>query len=70
MRRTLAFAATIVLVSAFLLYSLWFGWPGFEQGWVSPGDPRPRWFPTFSGSLVTTSCALFAFWLMRRWGSR
>jgi hypothetical protein len=67
MKGSIRFVLILTAIAAFLLYSLWFGWPGINVGWSRPGDPLPLWFPTVSGGLVTVTMALFAFWLMRRW---
>jgi len=58
-----------IAISAFLLYSLWFGWPGFEEswGWTAQGAGRPRWFPSAMGGLFAVGGSLAAFYLMEKW---
>ena len=63
------FVGILIAVAAFLLFSLNFGWPGMESGWAAQHDPRPRWFPSAMGGLVSIGTALLAFYLMRRWRS-
>jgi TRAP-type C4-dicarboxylate transport system permease small subunit len=56
-------------IAAFLLYSLWFGWPGFESswGWAEQGAGRPRWFPSAMGGAFAVGGSLIAFYLMEKW---
>ncbi len=70
MKKKILFAGAIVIIAAFLLYSLNYGWPGMDVGWASRGAPKPRWFPSAFGGFVSIVMAGLCFYLMDRWRTR